>query len=64
MTALELKRMKLELMKVAAARLELECRIDDYKESIVKLESSIEIQLAKEAELSAKIEEAAKILGQ
>lgn len=60
MTPIELKRLKLELMKVSAARLELECRIDDYKESIAKLEASIEIQLAKEAELTAKLEEASK----
>lgn len=63
MTPLELKKLKLELMKVTAARLELECRIDDFKESILKLQSSIEIQLAKETELTAKIEDASKSLG-
>lgn len=60
MTPLELKRLKLELMKVTAARLELECCIDDYKESIAKLEASIQIQLAKEEELTAKIKEASE----
>lgn len=62
MTPLELKKMKLELMKVSAARLELECRIDDFKESIARLEASIQVQIEKEQELIAKIEASSKTL--
>lgn len=55
MTQMELKKAKLELMKVTAARMELELRIDEYNESIAKVQTSIEIQKAKEEELTAKI---------
>jgi hypothetical protein len=58
MTSLELKRIKVELLRVAAARAELELRIEESQENIKRLEDSIAIQKAKENELSAKIAEA------
>lgn len=60
MVPLELKRMKLELVKVAAARAEMEFRIEERLEDINRLKDNIRIQLEKEAELRAKIEEADK----
>lgn len=55
MTSVELKRIKVELLRVAAARAELELRIEEYQENIKRLEDNIAIQLAKEEELNAKI---------
>lgn len=55
MSDLTLKKMQLELMKVTAARMELELRVDELKDNISKLEGSITIQLAKEEELKKKI---------
>lgn len=60
MAPLEIKRMKLELIKVAAARHELEFRIEERMEEINRIKDHIKIQEAKEAELNAKIEEALK----
>lgn len=58
MTPLEIKKLKVELLRVAAARGELELRIDEHKENIERLEANIQIQLAKESELDGKIKEA------
>lgn len=55
MTQIELKRLKVEFSRVQSARLEQELRIDEHKENIERLENSIVIQLAKEAELAEKI---------
>ncbi len=60
MTGLELKRMKLELVKVAAARCELEFRIDERLDEINRLKDAIKIQTDKEAELAGKIADAEK----
>jgi len=60
MTNLELKRMKLELTKVAAARAELEFRVDERLDEINRIKDHIKVQLGKEAELQAKIAEAEK----
>lgn len=60
MTSLEFKRTKLELLKVAAARAEMEFRIEERLEDIARIQDNIKIQLAKEAELQAKIDEAQK----
>jgi hypothetical protein len=56
MTALELKRIKVELINVAAARANLELKIDESLDNIRRLEDNIAIQKDKEAELQAKIE--------
>ena len=56
MTALELKRMKLELVKVAAARHEIEFRIEERLDEIDRLKEHVKVQEAKEAELKGKID--------
>ena len=56
MTPLELKRIKLELIKVAAARCEIEFRIEERLDEIERLKDHVKIQEAKEAELQAKID--------
>lgn len=55
MTDLDLKRMKLELVKVAAARAELEFRIEERMDEIQRLKDNIQLQKAKELELADKI---------
>lgn len=55
MTSLELKRTKLELIKVAAARHELEFRIEERLEEINRIKEHVKVQEAKEAELIEKI---------
>jgi chromosome segregation ATPase len=56
MTNLELKRIRVELLRVAVARNDLELRIEEYQENIKRLEDNIAIQKAKEEELQAKID--------
>jgi hypothetical protein len=56
MSPLELKRMKLELIKVAAARNELEFRIEERLDEINRIKEHIKVQLDKEAELQGKID--------
>ena len=53
---LELKKMKVELLRVSAAKAELEYRIEESMENIKRIEDSIKIQKDKEEELSAKIQ--------
>lgn len=60
MTPLDLKRMKLELVKVAAARAELEFRIEERMDEVARIQDHIKVQLDKEAELAAKISDAGK----
>lgn len=57
---IEIKRMKLEKVKVAAARSELEFRIDERLDEINRLKDLIKVQTDKEAELAARIAEAEK----
>ena len=49
--SLEVKRKKLELVRVQAARQELEFKIEERMHEIDKLKEHIKIQLDKEAEL-------------
>ena len=63
MTSLELKRMKVELLRVSAAKAQLELQIEEchdnisrVHENIKRLEDNILIQSAKEEELQAKID--------
>jgi hypothetical protein len=60
MTNLDLKRIKLELLKVSAAKAELEFRIEERLEEIERIRGHIKIQEDKEIELQAKIDEANK----
>lgn len=62
MTPLEIKRMKLELVQVGAARASLEFRIEEHLEDIDRIKKSIAIQVDKELELQGKIEEAVAAL--
>lgn len=55
--SLELKKIKLELMRVQTARMDMELKIDERKEEIQRLEDHIKIQSDKELELSQKIQD-------
>ena len=58
MTSVELKRIKVELLRVSAAKAEMELRIEEQMENVKRLEDNIAISTAKEEELKAKIAEA------
>ncbi len=60
MSPLEIKRLKLELVKVSAAKAELEFRIEERLEDIARLRDNISIQENREKELQDKIDEASK----
>lgn len=55
MSAIDLKRKKLELSRVQLAREEQEFKIEEKMDEITRLESMIKIQKTKENELSAEI---------
>lgn len=55
MTSLELKKMKVELMRVSASRAELELRVDERLDEIERIKEHIKISQAKEIELADKI---------
>ena len=57
MTPLELKKMKVELLRVSAAKAELELRIDERMDEISRIEEAVKAQEAKEQELQTKIAE-------
>lgn len=59
---LEVERMKLELMKVTTARMELEFVIKQRMSEIKRVQDNIQIQMARELELKSKIDEAIKAL--
>lgn len=50
-TPLEIKRVKAELLRVQAAKADMECRIEDHLENIARLNASIEVSKVKEEEL-------------
>lgn len=58
MTSLDLKKLKVELLRVSAAKAELELRIEEYLDNVKRLQDSIEVSILKEQELSAKIADA------
>lgn len=58
MTNLDLKKIKVELLRVSAAKAELELRIEESLENIKRLQDNIDISTAKEEELKIKISEA------
>lgn len=60
MTPRELRRINLELAKYVASILELECRVDEYREAIDSTQITIDSQKKKEEELKAKLAEAIK----
>lgn len=53
--SLEIRRKELELIKVAAARAELEFKILEKEEEIERVKTHILIQLKREAELKAEL---------
>jgi hypothetical protein len=55
-SALEAKKLQVELMRVAAARAEMEFKIMERLEDIERLKEQIKLQEAKEQELKQKIE--------
>lgn len=57
MTAIEKKKAELELMRVQAARMDLEIRIEEMKEEIKRLAEHIAIQEKREQELKEKLKE-------
>lgn len=57
MSPLELKKIQVELLRVQAAKGEMELRIQERMEEIQRLEDSIKISEAKELELQTKLVE-------
>lgn len=55
MTNLERKKIELELQRVKTARMDLEFKIEEMKEEIIRLSGHVEIQNKKEQELSNKL---------
>ncbi len=55
MSLMELKKAELELMRVQAARMELEYKVMEREEDIVRLKQHVQIQLDKEQELKQKL---------
>jgi hypothetical protein len=55
MSPLELKKIQVELLRVQAAKGEMELRVQERMEEIQRLEDSIKISEAKEQELQAKL---------
>lgn len=58
LSPIELKKLQVEYHKVMAARMDLELRQDEYKESIKKLQENIDAQVAREQDLIEKIKQA------
>jgi DNA-binding protein H-NS len=55
MTSLDLKKLKVELLQVQAARASLELRVEERLEEIDRIREHIAVSLAKEADLAEKI---------
>jgi hypothetical protein len=55
MTLLERKKMELELMRVKTAKMDLELKIEEMKEDIIRLTMHVDIQIKKEKELALKL---------
>lgn len=63
MTNLELKRTEVELIRVQAARAELEFKIIEREDEIERIRENIQAQLKREEELRIKISDAKKAKG-
>lgn len=59
-SVLELKKLEAEKARVYSARLDLELRLEEMKESISRIEESIQVQKNREIELDQKIKEVSK----
>lgn len=58
MSPLELKKLQVELLRVSAAKAELELRIAERQDEILRIQEHIAISEAKEVELQGKLAEA------
>jgi hypothetical protein len=58
MNDLELKRMEVELIRVQAARAELEFKIIEREHDIMRIKEHIKVQLDKEEELKNRLKDA------
>ena len=58
MNSLELKRIEVELIRVQAARAELEFKIEERLDEIERIKEHIKAQIKREEELTIKIREA------
>jgi len=56
-TSLELKKVKAELLRVQAAKADMEVRVEDHMENIGRLQAQMEISQAKEDELTKTLAE-------
>lgn len=50
-TPLEMKKVRAELLRVQAAKADMECRIEDHLENIARLNASIDVSKVREEEL-------------
>lgn len=57
MGPLELKKLQVELLRVSAAKGEMELKIDERMDEVRRLEEHIKVQTLKEEELKLKITE-------
>lgn len=55
LSLLEIKRLEVELLKIQAARKELEYKILEREEDILRIKEHIKVQLLKEKELEVKL---------
>lgn len=56
MSPLEIKKLKVELLRVSAAKGEMELRVEERMEEIKRLQDNIKIQEEKEKELLEKLQ--------
>jgi hypothetical protein len=57
MSHLEIKKMQVELLRVKAAKAELELKIEERLEEIERIKEHIKISAARELELDSKLKE-------
>lgn len=57
---LEVKKIKAEMARVVAAKLEMDCRIEERLQEVERLKEHMAVQEAKEVELAAKIADLSK----
>jgi predicted nucleic acid-binding Zn-ribbon protein len=57
-SSLEIKKIEAERARVYSARLDLELRLEELRESVRRIEEHIQVQLSKEKELEDKLVEA------
>jgi hypothetical protein len=60
MSPVDLKRLKVQLLQVSAAKADLELKIEERLEDIERIKNAIKTQTDKEAELQQKISDAEK----